>query len=183
MGSGRPIVTTAANRYEVGSGRPVGTTAANGYEVGRQGRRHARCEQESMLFEGCDLPAEWATSDEFINVPDDLIQQCKRCIREQRVYDQHALATYMCWQCSKVLSGEGDTYRVNPPPRVDLDNAPAMAFKRGVEHCKLDCVDEGKNKWYACSYCHFRHVPEKELVGDVFNNCQLTNMQDTIGHI
>ena len=34
-------------------------------------------------------------------------------------------------------------------------------------------VDEVKDKWYACSYCHSRHVPNQELVGGVFNNGQL----------
>ena len=186
---GRPRGTSRAAGYATSQGRPEGTTRDAGYSVGisggrpegttrdagycKQGGCHARWEWESMLFEGCDLPAEWDTSEEFLNVPDDLIQQCRRRIREQRLYDQRALATHMCWQCGKVLSGEGDTYRVNPPPHVDPDNAPAVAFKRAVEHCSLEFEDEVKDKWYACSYCRSRHVPNQELVGDVFNNGQL----------
>ena len=59
------------------------------------------------------------------------------------------------WQCGKVLSGEEDAYHVNPSPHVDPDNAPAMAFKRAIEHCSLDYVDEVKDKWHAnCYSCY-----------------------------
>ena len=66
---GRPIGTTAEEGFGVGTSgeRPVGTTKAEGFHASK-GRPSNRELGKSIKFECADLPNEWDTSEDVVNL-------------------------------------------------------------------------------------------------------------------
>ena len=155
--SGRPEGTTMAAGYNVG-GRPEGTTLDRGYDVGRS-------HESDIDFTGCDLPSDWDVSTNTLNISDEkLIQQ----ISVQRNFDQKPLTTRICWQCGRVLWGDGSskaTYLVDPPEGMHSKHAPANAFLKAVDKCNLTFEHDGKKqKWYSCAFCTTSQMPAELYV-------------------
>ena len=190
---GRPIGTTQEAGYGTSQGRPIGTTQEAGYRVGTSEGR-TKDSKRLNLLKDCDLPMQWDTSPEYVNISETMLKRCTQRLAQQQRFDQKPLGEAMCWQCGKILWTGVDGSRricVEPPVGLTSEDAPAMAYKRAVPNCQLSFSNEVETdscnvqrdkrlraisvkpqcntKWYACSYCAKSKVPTEQHVGHVFD--------------
>ena len=74
---GRPTGSTECNGFDSSKagGRPIGTTKLRGFGVGLSGGIYGA--QSNMLFkDDIELPNEWDTSTETVNIDDRLLHKC-----------------------------------------------------------------------------------------------------------
>ena len=79
---GRPIGSTECNGFDSSKagGRPIGTTKLRGFGVGLRGGVYGA--QSNM--DDIELPKEWDTSSETINIDDGLLRKCASRVSQQR---------------------------------------------------------------------------------------------------
>ena len=170
LSGGRPDGTTLAAGYDVGlcGGCPEDTTLDRGYGVGRH-----TCSNSVVDFNGCNLPSDWDVLSDKANVSDDLRSKLRQRISTQRSFDQQPLTKRICWQCGRVLWGDGSskgTYIVDPPKGMRATDAPANAFLKAVDNSFLTYEHDGiQRKWYSCAFCKTNQMPAELYVGDVLD--------------
>ena len=179
----RPVGTTAEAGYDVGrsGGRTKGTTVEAGYIVARSGGRPSGTSQakgysvgkRSVSLDMCELPCEWSTERDHLNVSDDLVARCEKHMLKQRKFDEKPLGVGLCYSCGRLLFAKTDsshTCLVNPPD-MRPEDVPATAYLRAVPNSQLDYVKVSANssckKWYCCSHCHSKRLPAEAHVGGV----------------
>ena len=117
----------------------------------------------------------------MLNISNDLCTKLKQRINTQRTFDQQPLTKRICWQCGRVLWGEGSckaTYIIDPPKGMQAKDAPANAFLTSVDNCFLTFEHESKKrKWYSCAYCKTNRMPAELYVGDVLDTSESMNMK------
>ena len=169
ISGGRPEVTTLASGYSVGmsGGRPQGTTLDRGYNVGTY-------TNADIDFSGCDFPTHWDTSSTMLNISNDLCTKLKQRVNTQRAFDQQPLTKRICWQCGRVLWGEGSCKGTYPPTGMQEIDAPANA----VDNCFLTFEHNStKRKWYSCAYCKTNQMEAELYVGDVLDTSETMSMK------
>ena len=173
---GRPQGTTAEEGFGTSGGRPRGTTREKGFGVGAsKGRPSNRELGKHLQFEGSDLPDEWDTSEDVVNLTPDILKRCGGRITQQRRFDKKPLAKALCWQCGRVLWTSVDgahTFLVDPPLGVSPEQAPATAYLRAMDACSLTFQHtmSGKKRWYSCAQCRSQKVPPHQYVGNVLSD-------------
>ena len=116
-----------------------------------------------------ELPTEWDTSQECVNLSEDLVKLKMRCM-QQREFDKQTLVDGICYNCGRVLWSTNTTTLITPPNGLDADNAPASAYVQSVPNCKVHFVaTDCDEKRYCCYYCKSKHVPVDQYVGDIFS--------------
>lgn len=172
VSEGRPAETTAAQGYNVSEGRPVGTTVAAGYSVS-DGRPNQTENVDKVSWKGTDLPNEWDTSSDYLNLSEKLVGLCAKRIRQAQNFDLKPLAKHICWQCGKVLCNSSGFSLIDIPAGKCATDAPASAFLKSVSNNTLSFQTEdrhGTPKWYACNLCKTsKAAPVSFDVGDVFD--------------
>ena len=68
--SGKPTGEGSGCRVGKSSGRPIGTTKMNGYGVGLSGGVYTSSQSNVLFKDDAELPDEWDTSSETVNVDD-----------------------------------------------------------------------------------------------------------------
>ena len=129
---------------------------------------------EVVFNPSVELPTEWDTSPESVNISEDLLTKLKMRCMQQREFDQLALVDGMCYNCGRVLWSTNTSTLINPPNNMDPDCAPASAYLRAVSNnCQVHFIAtsgaHSDEKWFCCSYCKKGCVPVEQHVGDIFN--------------
>ena len=122
------------------------------------------------MFQMCDLPDNWDTSEEYTNLTEDMLQQCRASVAHQQRFDKKLLASALCYRCGKVLWSSVDgahTFLVHPPEGMREKDAPASAIIHPVPDCALTFLYSDRERWYACSHCRSNTIPSDQYVGDV----------------
>ena len=101
--SGKPTGEGSGCRVGKSSGRPTGTTKMNGYGVGLSGGVYASSQSNVLFKDDVELPDEWDTSSETVNVDGCLLCRCASRIVQQRAFDSQPLAIGLCYSCGRVL--------------------------------------------------------------------------------
>ena len=170
ISGGRPVGTMAAARYSVGmsTGRPEGTTLDKGYDVGKR-------TNSTVDFSASELPTN------VLNINDGVRTKLGQQINMQHAFDQQPLTKRICWQCGRVLWGEGSTkgtHMIDPPKGVKAKDAPTNAFLKSMDNCYLTFEHDGtKYKWYSCSYCKSNEMAAELYVGDVLDPLERMSMK------
>ena len=89
---GRPTGSTEANGFNASKagGRPIGSTKVMGFGVGLSGGVYAGA--QSSIKDDVELPDEWYTNSETVNVHDCLLCKCGSRTMQQRAFDSQPLA-------------------------------------------------------------------------------------------
>ena len=108
----------------------------------------------NVLFNpSIELPSEWDTSQESINLSEELLAKLKKRCMQQREFDKQALVDGICYNCGRVL---WSTSLISPPNGMDADSAPASAYLQAVRNCNINFVASNETssdeKWFCCSY-------------------------------
>ena len=141
---GRPIGSTEANGFDVSKagGRPIGTTKVKGFGVGLSGGVYAGSQSNVLFKDNIELPDEWYTSSETVNVDDCLLRRCASRIVQQRVFDSQPLAIGLCYSCGRVLWNPSHAHYSGlvTPSGMTPDDAPATAYLRASPNSNLSFV-------------------------------------------
>ena len=78
-----------------------------------------------MFNPSVELPSEWDTSQESVNICEELLTKLKMRCMQQRDFDKQALVDGMCYNCGCVLWSASTL--ITPPNNMDPDCAPASA--------------------------------------------------------
>ena len=81
------------------------------------------------------------------SISDELHAKLIQQISVQRNFDQKPLTTRICWQCGRVLWGDGSSkasYLVDPPEGMHSKHAPVNTFLKAVDKCNLTFEHDGK---------------------------------------
>lgn len=122
------------------------------------------------MFQMCDLPDDWDTSEQYTNLTEDMLQQCRASVARQQRFDKKPLASALCYQCGKVLWSSVDgahTFLVHPPEGMREKDAPGSAIIRAVPDCALTFVYSDRERQYACSHSRSNTIPSDQYVGNV----------------
>ena len=116
---GRPKHTNKASGYNLDKGRAKATTQEKRFKVGKStGRPPSSKGVKLVMFQMCDLPDDWDTSEEYTNLTEDMLQQYRASVARQQRFDKKTLASALCYQCGKFLWSSVDgahTFLVHPP--------------------------------------------------------------------
>ena len=141
---GRPTGSTEANGFDSSKvgGRPIGTTKLRGFGVGLSGGVYGA--QSNLLFkEDMELPDEWDTSIETVNIDDCLLRKCASRVAQQRTFDSQPLAIGLCYSCGRILWNPSHAHYsglITPPSGMISDDAPAMAYLKASPNSNLTFV-------------------------------------------
>ena len=97
------------------------------------------------LLKDCDLPMEWDTCPEYVNISETMLKRCTQRLAQKQRFDLKPLGEALCWQCGKILwTGVDGSHHicVEPPVGLTSKDAPAMAYKRAVPNCQLSFSNE-----------------------------------------